>query len=174
MKSLAILAALAVAEAVSTIHLCGDSTTALMTGNIQGWGVYLPYSFDPARFVVHNAATAGRSARSYTREGRFDAVLQVVKPGDWVVIEFGHNDGGSPGANDNGRSDCYGAGDETCQTVYDGVSETVQTYPTYLKRAGAAFLAAGAKLIISSPTPNNVWETGTYSWGPDRFAYYSW
>ncbi|EPE10397.1 rhamnogalacturonan acetylesterase [Ophiostoma piceae UAMH 11346] len=168
------LSAVACAEAALTVHLCGDSTMAAMTGAVQGWGEYLHYSFDPALFAVHNAAVAGRSARSYTREGRFNAVLQVVQPGDWVVIEFGHNDGGSLGSTDNGRSDCYGAGGETCATTYNGVNETVQTYPTYLKRAGAAFLAAGADVVISSPTPNNVWESGSYSWGPDRFAYYSW
>jgi rhamnogalacturonan acetylesterase len=58
--------------------------------------------------VVVNDATAGRSARSYTREGRFAAVAKVVKPGDWVIIEFGHNDGGSPlpSSQDNGRADC--------------------------------------------------------------------
>ncbi len=101
-------------------------------------------------------------------------MLKLVKPGAWVVVEFGHNDGGGLGSRDNGRADCFGAGNETCDTTYNGASETVQTYPTYLKQAGAAFLAAGAKLVISAPTPNNVWESGSYSWGPDRFAYYSW
>ena len=168
-----ILAAVASATAAPTVHLCGDSTMASMTGAIQGWGTYLQYSFDSARFAVNNAAKAGRSARSYTREGRFDAVLQTVQAGDWVVIEFGHNDGGSVGSTDNGRSDCYGAGNETCETTYNGVAETVQTYPTYLKNAGAAFLAAGANVVISSSTPNNVWESGSYSWSPDRFANYS-
>ncbi|CAK7222989.1 hypothetical protein SCUCBS95973_005022 [Sporothrix curviconia] len=159
--------------AVPTVHLCGDSTMASMTGAIQGWGQYLHYSFDPARFNVVNSATAGRSARSYTREGRFAAVLKDVQPGDWVVIEFGHNDGGGL-SKDNGRSDCFGAGNETCATTYDGKSETVLTYPTYLKEAGSAFLAAGARLILSSPTPDDVWsDAGKYAWGPDRFSYYA-
>lgn len=57
---------------------------------------------------------------------------------------------------------------------HSGVAETVQTYPTYLKNATGLFLKAGAKVILSAPTPNNVWESGSYSWGPDRFAYYSW
>ncbi|ERT01924.1 rhamnogalacturonan acetylesterase [Sporothrix schenckii 1099-18] len=173
--NMAVAAAVASASSASapTIHLCGDSTMANMSGVIQGWGQYLHYSFDPARFTVVNSAIAGRSARSYTREGRFAAVLKQVQPGDWVVIEFGHNDGGGL-SKDNGRSDCFGAGDETCQTTYDGKPETVQTYPTYLKQAGAAFLKAGAKLVLSAPTPNDVWsDAGVYSWGPDRFAYYA-
>ena len=102
-----------------TIHLCGDSTMAPMGGgkNTQGWGEYLRYSFDPASATVSNRAIAGRSARSFSREGRFDAVAKEVKAGDWVVIEFGHNDGGSL-STDNGRSDCFGAGNETCASTY--------------------------------------------------------
>ena len=86
--------------------------------NTQGWGEYLRYSIDASAAVVSNRAIGGRSARSFSREGRFAEVAGVVKAGDWVVIEFGHNDGGSVGKNDNGRSDCFGAGTETCETTY--------------------------------------------------------
>ncbi|GKT48157.1 rhamnogalacturonan acetylesterase RhgT [Colletotrichum spaethianum] len=55
-----------------------------------------------------------------------------------------------------------------------GVAETVLTYPAYLKNAAKKFNAKGAKVIISAATPNNVWETGTYKWGYDRFFYYAW
>ncbi len=74
----------------------------------QGWGQYLQYSFDTSSAFVINDAIAGRSARSYTREGSFAAIAEVIKPGDWVIIEFGHNDGGSPlpSSQDNGRADC--------------------------------------------------------------------
>jgi rhamnogalacturonan acetylesterase len=104
-------------EAASHVYLCGDSTMTKNSGNIQGWGEYLKYSLPSSNFVVVNKAIGGRSARSFTREGRFDEVVGLIQPGDWVVIEFGHNDGGSL-SNDNGRSDCFGAGAETCDTVY--------------------------------------------------------
>lgn len=158
------------------MHLCGDSTMAQGGGGsgTEGWGQYLQYSFNAANFVVHNDAIGGRSARSFTREGRFADVADEVQAGDWVVIEFGHNDGGSLTPTDNGRTDCFGDGDQTCETIYDGVSETVLTYPAYYKNAAALFLAKGAKVIMSSPTPNNICETGTCSWGPYRFDYYAW
>lgn len=85
----------------------------------QGWGHYLQYSFATTVAVVTNDAIAGRSARSYTREGRFDSVVAAVQSGDWVVIEFGHNDGGSLTPTDNGRTDCFGDGDQTCETTYE-------------------------------------------------------
>lgn len=63
-----------------------------------------------------NKAIAGRSARSYTEEGRFTDLVNTVKSGDYVVIEFGHNDGSS-GTTDNGRQDAYGDGYDTTATV---------------------------------------------------------
>lgn len=135
-----------------------------------GWGVFLPYSLS---LTVINDAIGGRSARSFTREGRFDAIIKAVQPNDIVIIEFGHNDGGSL-STDNGRSDCGGTGAETCQTTYNGVAETVHTFPYYLTEAGKAMIAKGAKVIISSQTPNNPWESGTFSYTDGgRFVTYA-
>lgn len=80
-----------------------------------GWGQYFQYS---ASVTVSNQAIGGRSARSFTREGRFQTIINSVQSGDWVIIEFGHNDGGSLTPTDNGRTDCGGNGTETCTTVY--------------------------------------------------------
>ena len=100
--------------AIPTLYLTGDSKMAPGGGGngTEGWGQYLHYSFNPSTIYINNSAVAGRSARSYTREGRFNTIASVVKPGDWVLIEFGTNDGGSPypAASDNGRADCPGAG----------------------------------------------------------------
>ncbi|KAI1120458.1 GDSL-like Lipase/Acylhydrolase [Nemania abortiva] len=159
----------------ATVYLAGDSTMAKAGGGsgTEGWGQFLQYSL-PSSYAVSNMAIAGRSARSFTREGRFQAIADVVKSGDWVVVEFGHNDGGSLTPTDNGRTDCFGDGTQTCQTTYNGVAETVLTYPAYYKNAASMFLAKGAKVILSSATPNNICESGTCSWGPSRFDYYAW
>lgn len=180
MKFLAALLALpALAAAIPTIYLAGDSKTAKGGGggvapnNTEGWGQYLFYSIPPSAATIVNSATAGRSARSYTREGRFQAIIDKVIPGDWVVIEFGTNDGGSPypAASDNGRADCAGLGNETCPTVYLNQTEIVQTYVTYITNATSLFLAKGAKVVIASPTPNNPWEFGPYNYVPTSFTY---
>lgn len=91
---------------------------------------------------------------------------------DIVIIEFGHNDGGSLTPTDNGRTDCPGAGAETCKSTYNGQAVTVLTYPAYLVNAGKALVAKGAKVIIASPTPNNPWEGGTFSYTSPRFTTY--
>ncbi|KAF2735012.1 secreted rhamnogalacturonan acetylesteras-like protein [Polyplosphaeria fusca] len=153
-----------------TVYLAGDSTMQdYSSGAIQGWGYYFKYSLSTP---VVNKALGGRSARSYTVEGRFDTLVSSVKAGDVVVIEFGHNDGGSLGSNDNGRTDCPGAGNETCTSKFNGQTVTVLTYPAYLFNAGKALIGKGAKVIISSPTPNNPWEGGSFSYGASRFTTY--
>lgn len=87
----------------NVVWLCGDSTMAPGGGHngTEGWGEYLRYSFmeqdqatsSRALVRVNNSAYAGRSARTFTREGRFQAVAERVRPGDWAVLQFGHNDG---------------------------------------------------------------------------------
>jgi rhamnogalacturonan acetylesterase len=71
----------------------------------QGWGQYLAQYLT---LPVVNLAIAGRSSRSYTDEGRFTTLINSAKAGDYVVIEFGHNDGSS-GSVDNGRQTAVGS-----------------------------------------------------------------
>ncbi|MBA4136933.1 MAG: rhamnogalacturonan acetylesterase [Opitutus sp.] len=88
--------AIAPASAVSPrLHLAGDSTLATKeraTPNPEyGWGELLPRYFrDPA--VVVNHAVNGRSTKSFLDEGRWQKLVSLLAPGDWVIIQFGHND----------------------------------------------------------------------------------
>ncbi|OBT40162.1 hypothetical protein VE00_08823 [Pseudogymnoascus sp. WSF 3629] len=164
------LAAMSQAASAATVYLAGDSTMAKNGGGsgtgTDGWGQYLA---DSLSIPVVNNAIGGRSARSFTREGRFDAIINTVVCGDIVVIEFGHNDGGSL-STDNGRTDCGGTRDETCETVYNGVAETVLTFPRYLENAANSIKAKGASVIISSQSPNNPYESGTFVYSGSRFV----
>ena len=97
----AILAALVAAKTdkVTTIFIIGDSTAANkdISGGKQerGWGMALQCYFDD-NIRVDNHAVNGRSSLSFINEGRWDAVLQKMKPGDYVIIQFGHNDEKAP------------------------------------------------------------------------------
>ena len=79
-----------------TIFIIGDSTAAkkdLTKGTPErGWGMALQQYFDEAYVVVDNHAVKGRSSKSFIDEGRWDKVLALIKPGDYVIIQFGHND----------------------------------------------------------------------------------
>ena len=78
-----------------TIFLIGDSTMAnkpLIPENPErGWGQMLPPYFK-AGVRVENHAMNGRSSKSFRDEGRWQAVEDSLEPGDWVIIQFGHND----------------------------------------------------------------------------------
>lgn len=134
-----------------------------------GWGQYF------GKYVnipVVNKAIGGRSARSFSNEGRFSEIEKLLTAGDLVVIEFGHNDGGSPNSvSDNGRSDCPGTGSEVCKSGKTG--ETVYTFGHYVEAAARSYIAKGASVIISSQTPNNLWEGGKYGSAPSRFVAYA-
>lgn len=83
---------------------------ASRTNGTDGWGNYLQYSFDTSVAIVDNEGAGGRSARTFTREGRFKRVADSIVSGDWVVMEFGHNDDGQPETDVKGRVDCPGFG----------------------------------------------------------------
>lgn len=78
-----------------TVFMIGDSTMADKpspeTNPERGWGQLLPLFFDEG-VTVRNLAVNGRSTKSFIDEGRWDAVLGMLKPGDYVFIQFGHND----------------------------------------------------------------------------------
>ncbi|MBN1780554.1 rhamnogalacturonan acetylesterase [bacterium] len=76
------------------VYLIGDSTVAdkPVEGNPErGWGQLLPQFFT-ASVKIRNHAVNGRSTRSFIDEGRWDAVLDSLSSGDYVFVQFGHND----------------------------------------------------------------------------------
>ena len=81
---------------VTTIFVIGDSTAAnkdLSKGSPErGWGMALQCYFDEAFIRVDNHAVNGRSSKSFIDEGRWDRLLSLIRPGDYVIIQFGHND----------------------------------------------------------------------------------
>ena len=77
-----------------TIWLAGDSTMAPKLAEKRpetGWGEMLPFFVDSA-FRVSNHALNGRSTRTFLSEGRWQAIVDSLQEGDWVFIQFGHND----------------------------------------------------------------------------------
>ena len=82
-------------DKTTTIFVIGDSTAAnkdISKGKQErGWAMALQAYFDD-NILVDNHAVNGRSSKSFIDEGRWDKVLQKMKPGDYVIIQFGHND----------------------------------------------------------------------------------
>ncbi|MBO4830555.1 MAG: GDSL family lipase [Fibrobacter sp.] len=92
----AVFAGVAVSDSTSfTIHVVGDSTVCTYKDNAYpqtGWGQVIGYFFDGARVKVNNAAIGGRSSRTFIEEGRLDGVIAAAQKGDYLFVQFGHND----------------------------------------------------------------------------------
>ena len=113
-----------VASSFTTIHLMGDSTMAekdLSDGKLErGWGMMFPNFVDDT-FRVVNYAQNGRSTKSFIDKGLWDMVQYALQPGDYVFIQFGHNDAK---ADDPDRyAPAFGAYQENLRTFIRGARE---------------------------------------------------
>lgn len=93
--SILLLSAAAFGKEPITVFLAGDSTMAekLPTKRPEtGWGEFLQKSFDESKVRIENHAQNGRSTRTFITENRWQAIVDKLKAGDYVFIEFGHND----------------------------------------------------------------------------------
>jgi lysophospholipase L1-like esterase len=150
--------------ALPTLFLVGDSTVRSGGQNgAIGWGERIAPYFDAGKINVVNSAIGGRSSRTYFTEGRWDRVAAQLKRGDFVIIQFGHNDGGRIGdpAMKN-RASAPGVGPETVEdTRADGGKEQVHTFGWYMARYVADAKAKGATVILASPIPHrDKWQDG--------------
>jgi len=78
-----------------TVYLAGDSTCANKTPDKRpetGWGEMMQQYFDVAKVKIENHAQNGRSTKSFIAEGRWQAIVEKLKKGDYVFVQFGHND----------------------------------------------------------------------------------
>src|SRR5215475_13171897 len=82
------------APRLPTLFIVGDSTVKNGTRGQQGWGDPVIALFDKTKIKVENHAIGGRSSRTFQTEGRWDKILAAAKPGDFVLVQMGHNDGG--------------------------------------------------------------------------------
>jgi lysophospholipase L1-like esterase len=145
-----------------TLWLVGDSTVRNGSGNggsgQWGWGDRIARYFDPAKTSVVNAARGGRSSRTFITEGLWDKVLADARPGDFVIIQLGHNDGGPLAGDNRERGSLRDIGDETEDVTLtlpprEGEKETVHTYGWYLRKYVADARARGMTPILCSPVP---------------------
>jgi rhamnogalacturonan acetylesterase len=144
--------------ALPTVFIVGDSTARNEAD--LGWGDHFAHFFDTKRINVANRAIAGRSSRSYIREGAWDNVLAEMKVGDFVLLQMGHNDGGDLDGT-KPRGSLKGLGEETKDvTLLDGQTETVHTYGWYMRKYIADTRAKGATPILLSLTIRNIWTAG--------------
>jgi rhamnogalacturonan acetylesterase len=145
-----------------TLYIIGDSTVRNTNRPQCGWGEMIGEFLDTTQISISNQAMAGRSTRTFIKEKRWDKVLSTLKPGDFVIMQFGHNEGSKPDTSRAGyRGVLRGTGDETVDLLWkDSTVETVHTYGWYLKKFVNDAKAKGATAIICSMIPRNEFVDG--------------
>jgi lysophospholipase L1-like esterase len=143
-----------------SLIVVGDST-ANSGAPIQGWATPFAKYFDPEKITVKNRAHGGASSRSYTN-AFWSGVMSELQPGDTVLVQFGHNDGGTPGQGTRPeRPSLRGLGEETMDvTTANGSPETVHTFGYYMRHYIADARSKGATIILLTPTVRNNWADG--------------
>jgi lysophospholipase L1-like esterase len=155
------------AKVKPTVYIIGDSTVRNSNRPQCGWGEYFYELMDTTKITISNQAMAGRSTRTFIKEKRWDKVLETLKAGDFVIMQFGHNEGSRPDTSRAGyRGVLRGIGDEMVSLTWkDSSIETVHTYGWYLKKFVNDAKAKGATPIICSMIPRNEFRNT-----PDSFT----
>jgi len=149
-----------------TVFTIGDSTVKNGKGDGSGgqwgWGDLIVQYFDTTKVFVKNSALGGTSSRTFQTKGLWEAVLKDLKKGDFVLMQFGHNDGGAINDTLRARGTIKGVGEETeeIDNLITKQHEVVHSYGWYLRKMVQETKAKGATPIIVTPIPRNDWENG--------------
>ncbi|MDF3146224.1 MULTISPECIES: rhamnogalacturonan acetylesterase [unclassified Streptomyces] len=125
-----------------TLYIAGDSTAAQKYADAApetGWGMALPFFLHKDR-TVSNHAVNGRSSKSFVDEGRLDVILGAIRPGDFLLIQFAHND--------------EKATDPTRYT------EPWTTYQDYLRLYIDGARARGARPVLATAVERRKFDAG--------------
>lgn len=145
------------------LFLVGNSTMRTGTkGNGSngqwGWGYFFPELFDRNQITVENHALGGMSTRTFYNKLWGD-VISGVRPGDYVIIELGHNDNG-PYDEGRARASIPGIGRDSLNVVIKetGERETVYSYGEYLRRYVNDVREHGGEALLLSLTPRLAYD----------------
>lgn len=139
-----------------------------------GWGSVIGELFDNKRITVENCAKAGRSARTFLEEGYWDKVYNALQPGDYVIMQFGHNDAG-PINTGKARAELPGSGNESKVFLMEATKQydVVYTFGWYIRKFVTDAKEKGAIPIVLSHTPRNMWDNGKIQSNATSFGKWS-
>ena len=159
-----------------TLLLIGDSTVRNGggdgAGGQWGWGDALPAHIDTSKLNVVNRAVGGLSSRTFLTLGHWARALTLLKRGDFLVMQFGHNDDGPLNDDRRARGTIKGTGEETqeIENLLTKRPEVVHTYGWYLRQFIRDAKARGVTPIVCSPVPRKIWQDGRIVCSPGGYA----
>ena len=148
---------------IPMLFTIGDSTVKNKDRDDEmwGWGSVIAGQFDPEKITVENHAMAGRSARTFLDEGRWEKVYKALQPGDFVIMQFGHNDLGDINVG-KARGELWGYGPDSkvFKMEKTGINQVIYTFGWYLRKFIMDAQEKGAIPVVVSHTPRNKWKNG--------------
>jgi rhamnogalacturonan acetylesterase len=142
-----------------TLYMVGDSTMHNNDKDLWGWGTAIGDQLDLSKINLVNSAMAGRSTRTFVKEGRWAKVDSALKPGDYVIMGFGHNEGSKPDTTKSGyRGVLKGIGEDSVVLNWTTGPEVVHAYGWYLRKFIRDTKAKGATPIVVSMIPRREWD----------------
>ncbi|TPV59173.1 rhamnogalacturonan acetylesterase [Aestuariibacter sp. GS-14] len=159
----------------SAIFIAGDSTAASYTNaDHQGWGEPFKAYFDADKVTVDNRARGGRSSRTFITEGLWQALIDDVRPGDVVIIQFGHNDGSPVNDDRRARGTLPGIGSDHIDIVNQltGKQERVFSFGHYIRQMVAEVKAKQAVPVLASLSVRNLWQEHRIERGSGQYGYW--
>src|SRR6478609_6791552 len=149
-----------------TVFIVGDSTvkngSGKGDGGLWGWGDFIGQFLDTTKVNIQNHALGGTSSRSFQSKGLWEPVFKQLKKGDYVLIQFGHNDNGQINDTTRARGTIKGIGNETeeIDNLLTHKHEIVHSYGWYIRKLVQDAKSKGAIPVIFSPIPRNDWKDG--------------
>jgi lysophospholipase L1-like esterase len=146
-----------------TVYVAGDSTVSTYTNSSihqGGWGQFLQDYFNSNAKVV-NKAVGGMTSRHFIEAGYLDAIIAVIKSGDYLLVQFGTNDGN--------KTATYTLSGSTTEIPYYLDPQT--DFKTYLGKYVDATRAKNATTIFVTPPPRHSCSAGQTGVGNGLAAY---
>lgn len=160
-------------------YIIGDSTVRNGDGSGKngqwGWGSFIAGYFDTTKMAIRNHAIGGRSSRTFITEGRWNKILLTLNKGDYVIMQFGHNDAGPLDDTARARGTIKGIGNEQ-KEIYNPITkkqEIVYTYGWYMRQYIRDTKAKGAIPIVCSPVPRDNWKDDMLVRSSDSYGKWS-
>ncbi len=151
------------------LYIIGDSTVKNSDGSGKngqwGWGTVIDMYFDTGRISIRNHAIGGRSSRTFLTDGRWDQILKTLTKGDYVLMQFGHNDSSPLDDTARARGTIKGIGEDSIEinNPIRKMKETVHSYGWYMRKFVNEAKAKKAIPVICSPIPRDNRKEGKYN-----------
>lgn len=166
-------------ESKPVFYIIGDSTVRNGDGSGKngqwGWGSFMAEYFDTSKISVQNHAIGGRSSRTFITEGRWEKIINNLKKGDYVIMQFGHNDASPLDDTARARGTIPGIGNDSSE-IYNPIrkiKETVYSYGWYMRKYVRETKARGGIPVVCSLIPRDNWKEGKVTRSTDNYALWA-